>query len=340
MSVPNAQMISFFAMLHSPIRSAPVLRPRQALASFEHEANWNPQAQARQTLSGSRPTKLVWRNRAFPFHDQAIGLRLTVFREIEDGLTVALPQVEITARRNDFVLERDGLSHNLPRRRDDRALTHHVRTFFNSTFRGSDDPCRVLVRAGLHGEMVVELSQAVDILVPCVVIRRVVSEHHQFDALKAHNAVGFRPSAVVADAHAHHAAESAPNAEPEVSWLEIAFLQMLVGAPVLGLGMARKVHFTIFPDDGARAVDEDRSVETTLAPRLQSELCIAEIKANPKLLRLLEQRMCLWAWHRRFVVRFEFRLVSDQPPREESCERQFGEDDEFRASSFGLAHHR
>src|ERR1700751_4795416 len=113
--------------------------------------------------------------------------------------------------------------------------------------------------------MVVELGQAVDILMARVVVGRIISEHHQFDALKTHDPVGLGPAAIIANAHAHHAAKGAPDAETQVAWLEIALLQMLVGEAFLRLGMARPMHLPIFPDDIARTVDQDRSVKSTLA---------------------------------------------------------------------------
>src|SRR6202162_2739376 len=112
--------------------------------------------------------------------------------------------------------------------------------------------------------MVVELGQAVDVGMARVVVGRVVAEHNHFDALKAHHSIGFRPAAVVADAHAHDAAEGAPDPETVVARLEIALLEVLMLAVRLRLRVAGEMDLPIFADYGAVPVDEDRGVEPAL----------------------------------------------------------------------------
>lgn len=129
-----------------------------------------------------------------------------------------------------------------PGRRDDDALADHVGAFLDAAFGGADHPGRVLVGAGLHGKMAVELGQAVDIAVAGVIVRGVVAEHDHLDALQAHDAISLGPAAVVADAHAHDAAETAPHLEAVIAWLEITLLQVLVRAAGLRLGMAGQMH--------------------------------------------------------------------------------------------------
>ena len=59
------------------------------------------------------------------------------------------------------------------------------------------------------------------------VIGRVVAEQDEFNALHAHNAVGFGPAPIVADAHADIGAERAPDREAQIAGLEVALLEML-----------------------------------------------------------------------------------------------------------------
>ena len=114
-----------------------------------------------------------------------------------------------------------------------------------------------------------EARQPVDVGVTRVVQRRVVAEHDHFDTLQAHDAIGLRPAAVIADAHAHHPAEAAPDTETQIAGFEIAFLKMLVGAVRLRFGMAGKVDLAVLADDLGVPVDEDGGVEAALAALLR-----------------------------------------------------------------------
>jgi hypothetical protein len=75
------------------------------------------------------------------------------------------------------------------------------------------------------------------------------SQAHQLDSLHSHDAIGLRPAAIVADAHADVAAEGAPHRKAQIARLEIAFLQMLkrIVRPVVGV--AWQTHLAIFADD-------------------------------------------------------------------------------------------
>ena len=129
----------------------------------------------------------------------------------------------------------------------------------------ADHPGAVLVGAGLHRKLVVEPRMLVVVGRRRVVQRRVVAEHHHLDALQAHDAVGLRPAPVVADAHAHDAAEGAADREAEIADLEIALLQMLERALRLVLGVAGQMDLAVLADDAAVALDQDRGVEAALA---------------------------------------------------------------------------
>ena len=258
--------------------------------------------------------------------------------EIEDRLAIALAQVEIAARGDDLVLQRHRLCDDLARRRDDGALADHVRALLDTAFGGADHPGGVLIGACLHGQMVVELGQAVDVAMAGVIVGRVVAEHDHLDALQPHDAIGLGPAPVVADAHAHDAAEAAPDAEAQIAWLEIALLQMLMSAVRLRLGMAGQMDLAVFADDVAVAVDEDRCVEAALAAVFIDKLGVAEIETDAELLRFVEQRLRFRARHFLLVIAVELGLVLDQPAREEGGERELGEHDELGAPALRLAH--
>src|SRR5688572_16033591 len=119
---------------------------------------------------------------------------------------------------------------------------------------------------------------------------RVVAQHDHLDALQAHHPIGFGPAPVIADAHAHDAAEATPDPETKIARLEIALLQMLVNAVGLWLGMARQMHLAVFADDRSVAADQDRSVEAARSALLLPKLGVAEIKADAQLLGLVEKK--------------------------------------------------
>src|SRR3546814_20730615 len=71
-----------------------------------------------------------------------------------------------------------------------------------------------------------------------MLVRRVVADADDLDALQAHGAVDLGPAAIVADPHAVNAAHRPPDREPEVARLEVPLLEVLPGALRLVLGVA------------------------------------------------------------------------------------------------------
>ena len=96
--------------------------------------------------------------------------------------------------------------------------------------------------------------------------RRVVAEHNDFDILQAHTAIGLRPAAIVADAHAHNAVHGIEDGKPKIARLEIGFLQMLERPPRFVFVMAGQVHLSVFAGDLAFTVDNDCRVEMAILP--------------------------------------------------------------------------
>src|ERR1041385_438004 len=74
---------------------------------------------------------------------------------------------------------------------------------------------------------------------------RVVAERDDLDALQSHDAVGFGPAPVVADAHAHDRVLHAPDAEALIPDVEIALLQMLERRLRQMLGRAGQVNLAV-----------------------------------------------------------------------------------------------
>src|SRR6266853_5157512 len=123
-----------------------------------------------------------------------------------------------------------------------------------------------------------------------VLDRRVVAEGHDLDPLQPHNAPGFRPSPVVADAHPNDGVKDAPYFEALVADVEIALFEMLEASIGQMLGMPGQVDLAVASDDPPVALDEDRGVVVPDLALLLGQLGIAEIEAHTQLLRQVEQR--------------------------------------------------
>ncbi len=112
-----------------------------------------------------------------------------------------------------------------------------------------------------------------------VVQRRVVAQHHHLDVLQTHHAISLGPAAVVADAHAHVAAERLEHREAEIADLEVALLEVLERPLGLVLGMARQVDLAVLAGDAAVTLDDDRGIEVARLAAFVDQLGIAEAHA-------------------------------------------------------------
>src|ERR1051325_3009641 len=90
---------------------------------------------------------------------------------------------------------------------------------------------------------------------------RVVAEYDELGALQAHDTEGFRPAAVVADAHPDPGVHRLPHVEAIVPYLEVALLEMLERRGRLVVRVPRQMNLAVAPDRTAAAVDEDRRIE-------------------------------------------------------------------------------
>ena len=160
-----------------------------------------------------------------------------------------------------------------------------------------------------------------------VVDRRVVSDHHQLDALQPHHAVRLGPPAVVAQRHPHHTVERPPHTETVGRLLEVAPLEVLERTPRLVVLVAGDVHLAVVGHDRPVALDEHVCVVAVTVGR---QLGVAEAEPDTEPGRLVEQRLGVRPRHLGLVERVELlTIVVEIPAREERRERQLGVDDEL-----------
>ena len=120
-----------------------------------------------------------------------------------------------------------------------------------------------------------------------VVRRRVVAERDKLDPLQAHHPVALGPAPVVADHHADHAAERAPDREAQVADLEVALFQVLEWDARAVIGVAGQIDLAVLADDPAVRADQDRGVVAVPRAAFFCELGVAEVEADLELGREL-----------------------------------------------------
>src|SRR5579872_3715239 len=271
--------------------------------------------------------------------NHAIGLRLAMDVEVEGGALVGIAQIEIAACKRDLVALGDAGGDDLARRSHNAAAADLVDAFLNARLGDANDKAAVLVGAGLHHELVVEERKVVVFWRGRIMPRGVVADQHHLDALKSHDPVRFAPAAIVANGHADHAAEGVDHAESR-TWLEVTFLQMLKGSPWLVFGMSRQMNLAVFGNDRAAPVHQNGRVVTMGHTVLDGEFGIAEIKADSKLAREVEQRLGFSSRHFAFEIAIDLRLIFHVPAREERGQCEFGIDNQIAALRVRLAHQR
>lgn len=183
--------------------------------------------------------------------DALIVLRAAVVGEVEDSVFVGQSGIEVAAGDDQLIADGAGFGDDFAGGGDDTAIADEVAAFFPSGFGDADDPGTVLVRAGLHRQQIVKVVEVVASRIVGIVLGRVVAEQHHFDALQTHDAVGFGPAAIVADAHANDAAKGSPHIEAQVAHFEVALFEVLKGAMGFIFGVTRQVDFAVLADDAA-----------------------------------------------------------------------------------------
>ena len=239
-------------------------------------------------------------------------LDATVAGEIVSGFLQVAPEVHIAVVTDDFILLGSRLGDDLTGRRDDARTTDHPMAVFATRFRRSNHPRRILVGAGLHGQMIVEHLQMHGFVVGGVTPGGVVTEEHHLHALQAHDPVSLRPAAVVAYAHAHDTSKYAPHGKPEVADVEVPFFQVLVLVVRFVIRMSRQMHLSIFADDVAVGADNDRGVVVTGLAVFLREFGVAEIKSDTEPSGFLEQRPGRGVGHLLFEPAVDFIGIVDE----------------------------
>src|SRR5215510_2792748 len=258
-------------------------------------------------------------------HDQPVVLGTTVPREVEDRFLVGPGEIEVTAGHAQLVAEGGAHGYRLAGGRNDLALPDHVASLLPAALGHPHHPRAVLVGAGLHGELVVEVGEEIVLRGGRIVHRRVVAQEHHLHALQPHHPIRPGPAPIVADAEAHQSAEGRPDSPAEVAHFEVTLLQMLKGAPRLVLGMTGEMDLAVFADGAAGLVHQDRGVEAShRASGLTHELGVAETEADAETARLLEERTRLRPRHLTLEERVDLRLVLHPPAREEGRKGKLG----------------
>ena len=127
--------------------------------------------------------------------DQAVMLGAPVGGEVEGARLEEGAVVEVAGGGDDLVIDRAGLRHDLPVRRDDGTAAQHVHALLPAGLGDAHHPGAVLIGAGLHGKVIVEGPPVRRLEGEAVERRRVVADQHQLHALQAEHAGRPRASA-------------------------------------------------------------------------------------------------------------------------------------------------
>ncbi len=157
-------------------------------------------------------------------------LRLAVASEVPAFGMQHRAEIEIAIGDDKLVAQRLTLRNNFAGRGDDAAFADQIAALLFARLGDGDDPGPVLICARLQNQMIVEVGHAIQVWRGREIAWRVVAEHNQLDALHAHDAVGLRPAAVIADTHADDTIVGLEHGETEIAGFEITFLEMLKGA--------------------------------------------------------------------------------------------------------------
>ena len=204
-----------------PFRQIPSRRERENLAA----------------ISFSVLGRAFRRDGAGPLGDQMVMLDPPVLCKIEHRLLVEAADVEIAFGDEDLIAIAGRLRDDFTGWSDDAAAGEEFASLFVAGLGDADDPCTVLVGAGLHAQVIVEVREVIVHRYPGKMGRRVVATKDQFDALHAHDTISLGPAPIVADAHADISAEGAPDRKSQIARLEVTLLEMLkrIMRPVIGV---------------------------------------------------------------------------------------------------------
>ena len=204
--------LCFLLVFSHNVLSACAFQPCHDFTSFEMPC----QTKCHNAVSFRR------RNRPFSLDDLAIRFGAAIAGEVEQSLLIVGAHVQIYACSDQLVSVGDCLGNDLPGWGDDAAVGQQLAAFFRAAFGSPDHPHAVLIRARLHHEMIVESLQRVLRGIGRIVERGVVADQHQLCAVQPHDPISLRPAAVVADGHAHDAAECPPDLETFLAFFKVS----------------------------------------------------------------------------------------------------------------------
>src|SRR5262249_63307 len=151
---------------------------------------------------------------------------------------------------------------DLARGSDDARTADQRLALFDSSLCRRGDPDRILIRARLHGQMVVEHPQMIELRRLVQNRRRVVADEHYLCAAEATHAVGLRPAAIVAERHSDTGSMEIEDGKAEIAGLEIETLEMDRRTD-LRLSRTGQVDLAIAADEVTVLADEVHGVEAS-----------------------------------------------------------------------------
>ena len=247
--------------------------------------------------------------------------------EIEHLVLALAAEIEVEVGNDDFVRQRLRLGDDPAVRIHDAGTTDQSGTILIPRLGDRDRPCGVHIGVGLGHKPGMEGAQRRvfgDTAVR-IVSGGIIADANQFDALQAQHTPAFWPAAIIADHHAHdRMAPVRPRPErgkSEIAIFEVALFELLVDCIRTRLDRAGQMHLPIAPQYLAVAIDQHRTVE---ALTVRCQFGITDIEAHTERPGAIEQGLHGRIWHATLEVMIE-RFAFDQPSREESRERQFGE---------------
>ncbi len=184
-----------------------------------------------------------------------------MLREVEDIVLNFPAPIKVAFGDNQFIAERGTFRNDFAGWCNDAATADQVAIFLASSFRNANHPCPVLIRTGLHGQVIVKILKSIVLGCAWVVHWRVVSEHDQLDPLQPKNPKGFGPASVIANAHADFATKCIKCIKTHIAHFEISFFQVLKWKAWFMLNMPRQVDLSVLANNCSGLVNRYGGIE-------------------------------------------------------------------------------
>src|SRR6185369_171368 len=119
----------------------------------------------------------------------------------------------------------------------------------------------------------------------------VVTQQDDLGPLQSQHPVGLDPAAIVANAHAHDAAECSPDGKAKIADVKIQLLQVLERMLGMEFRAAGEMNLAVLAYDLAVRADEHAGVVATLDAGFDGELRVAKVEANAQTSCLVKERL-------------------------------------------------